>query len=93
MLHVVLQEGSLIGFWYPPWAGSALNVPGFHLHLLSGDLLRGGHVLQCSLAQGGELWLQEVTSMHSCRHASNGSRPTYVPASLTVLYVRWTYAA
>lgn len=29
-------SGTLVGFWSPPFMGSALTVPGFHLHFLSG---------------------------------------------------------
>ena len=37
-------EGTLMGFWSPTYA-KTLNVPGYHLHLLSADRQRGGHVL------------------------------------------------
>jgi acetolactate decarboxylase len=37
-------EGSLIGFWCPPFV-AGLNVPGFHLHFLSADRKHGGHLL------------------------------------------------
>ncbi|GAB4824241.1 hypothetical protein N2152v2_011287 [Parachlorella kessleri] len=46
------QEGSLIGFWSPPFMGSAVTVPGFHLHFLSADRQRGGHVLEAKLLRG-----------------------------------------
>jgi acetolactate decarboxylase len=39
-------EGSLVGFFTPAFVGS-LNVPGFHLHFLSADRQRGGHLLEC----------------------------------------------
>jgi len=39
-------SGTLVGFWTPEYAKS-LNVPGYHLHFISGDRTRGGHVLQC----------------------------------------------
>jgi len=39
-------EGSLVGFFTPDFVGS-LNVPGFHLHFLSADRQRGGHLLEC----------------------------------------------
>jgi alpha-acetolactate decarboxylase len=29
-------SGTLAGFWSPSYLGSALTVPGFHLHYLSG---------------------------------------------------------
>ena len=37
-------DGTLMGFWSPTYA-KTLNVPGYHLHLLSADRKRGGHVL------------------------------------------------
>lgn len=37
-------DGTLLGFWSPAYARN-FNVPGYHLHLLSKDRRRGGHVL------------------------------------------------
>ena len=37
-------EGTLLGYWSPTYA-KTLNVPGYHIHLLSKDLQHGGHVL------------------------------------------------
>jgi len=42
--HDVL--GTLVGFWTPEYA-KTLNVPGYHLHFISADRTRGGHLLQC----------------------------------------------
>jgi acetolactate decarboxylase len=39
-------EGTLAGFFTPSFM-SSLNVPGFHLHFLSTDRQRGGHLLEC----------------------------------------------
>ncbi len=36
--------GTLLGFWSPGYA-KTLNIPGYHLHLLSADHQHGGHVL------------------------------------------------
>lgn len=36
--------GTLLGFWSPVYA-KTLNIPGYHLHLLSADHQHGGHVL------------------------------------------------
>lgn len=47
-------SGTLVGFWTPEYAKS-LNVPGYHLHFVSADRTRGGHVLQC---RGRNLRLQ-----------------------------------
>lgn len=46
--------GTLVGFWTPEYA-RALNVPGYHLHFISADRTRGGHLLQC---RGKDLRLQ-----------------------------------
>ncbi|MFC1580905.1 acetolactate decarboxylase [Thermodesulfobacteriota bacterium] len=40
-------EGTLAGFFTPSFMGS-VNVPGIHLHFLSKDLKKGGHLLTCS---------------------------------------------
>lgn len=42
-------HGSLIGFYTPLFLGHALSVPGFHLHFISQDLGKGGHVLDIQL--------------------------------------------
>jgi len=47
-------SGSLVGFWTPEYA-KTLNVPGYHLHFLSADRTKGGHLLQC---RGASLRLQ-----------------------------------
>lgn len=41
-------RGSLAGFFTPRFIKSLLN-PGFHLHFLTEDRLRGGHLDQCEL--------------------------------------------
>jgi acetolactate decarboxylase len=38
--------GSLVGFWTFEYANT-MNVPGYHLHFVSADRARGGHLLQC----------------------------------------------
>ncbi|KIZ07891.1 alpha-acetolactate decarboxylase [Monoraphidium neglectum] len=45
------EEGDLVGFWCPAYSGPGIQVPGFHLHYISADRARGGHVLQLSLEQ------------------------------------------
>lgn len=42
-------EGTIVGFRFPDYAGE-LNVPGYHLHFISADRSRGGHVLECEPA-------------------------------------------
>jgi acetolactate decarboxylase len=38
-------RGTLVGFWTPPFVPGSIGVPGFHLHFLSDDRAKGGHVL------------------------------------------------
>lgn len=45
--------GSLVGFRFPDYA-QGINVPGYHLHFITGDRTGGGHLLECRVA-GGEL--------------------------------------
>jgi acetolactate decarboxylase len=47
-------SGTLVGFWTPEYA-KTFNVPGYHLHFISADRTRGGHLLQC---RGTNLRLQ-----------------------------------
>ena len=39
-------RGTMTGYWTPSFMG-ALTVPGYHLHFLSEDRQRGGHLLGC----------------------------------------------
>jgi len=41
-------EGTLVGFRFPQYMDK-LNVPGYHLHFLSQDKSRGGHLLDCRI--------------------------------------------
>ena len=43
-------RGTLIGIRSPSWV-QGLNVPGYHWHFLSDDLLIGGHVLECRASE------------------------------------------
>jgi acetolactate decarboxylase len=49
--------GTLLGFWTPEYAKN-LNVPGYHLHFLSKNHAKGGHLLQCSSSRRHQLRLQ-----------------------------------
>lgn len=54
-------DGTLIGFRFPA-AASSINVPGWHLHFLTADRSRGGHVL--GLTTGvGLAWLEEFPDL------------------------------
>jgi acetolactate decarboxylase len=39
-------DATMVGFSFPAYA-AAVNVPGHHLHFVTGDRARGGHVLDC----------------------------------------------
>lgn len=43
-------KGSLVGFWCPEYVGG-INVPGYHLHFISDDRTKGGHLLDMSFDQ------------------------------------------
>jgi acetolactate decarboxylase len=44
-------EGTVVGFRCPPFV-TGINVPGYHLHFLSADRTRGGHILAFELERG-----------------------------------------
>jgi acetolactate decarboxylase len=52
--------GTLVGFWTPSYART-INVPGYHLHLLSDDHRHAGHVLEL---QSSELQLELHRESH-----------------------------
>src|SRR4029079_7788282 len=54
--------GSLVGFRFPDYA-QGINVPGYHLHFLSDDRTRGGHVLDCTVVEG-ELLVDHSSHLH-----------------------------
>ncbi len=43
-------EGTIVGFRFPDYT-EAIEVAGYHLHFISSDRKRGGHVLECRPAQ------------------------------------------
>ena len=54
--------GSIVGFRFPDYA-QGLNVPGYHLHFISDDRSRGGHVLDCTLSSG-EVRVERSSDLH-----------------------------
>ncbi len=44
-------EGTLVGFRFPDYA-QGVNVAGYHLHFVTADRTRGGHVLDCRVRRG-----------------------------------------
>lgn len=59
-LHDV--EGTVVGFRFPDYA-QGLNVAGYHLHFVTSDRARGGHVLECDVRRG-ELRLDRSSELH-----------------------------
>ncbi|MGI8804987.1 MAG: acetolactate decarboxylase [Thermoleophilaceae bacterium] len=55
-------QGTLVGFRFPDYA-KGLEVPGYHLHFITDDRTRGGHVLDCRLNRG-TLALEGSTELH-----------------------------
>jgi len=44
-------SGTIVGFRCPPYV-KGINVPGYHLHFISGDHQRGGHILDLETGTG-----------------------------------------
>ncbi len=42
--------GTMVGFWFPEYVGG-VNIPGFHLHFISDDEIKAGHVLEFSASK------------------------------------------
>ncbi|HMJ03216.1 MAG TPA: acetolactate decarboxylase [Conexibacter sp.] len=55
-------EGSLVGFVFPTWAGG-VELPGAHLHAITADRTRGGHVLHARVGPG-VLLVDPLTDLH-----------------------------
>lgn len=55
-------KGTLLGFWCPPYV-QGINVPGFHLHFISDDRQKGGHVIDFRLAEG-TAQIQKLPNFH-----------------------------
>ncbi len=55
-------EGSLVGFVFPAWAGG-VELPGAHLHAITADRTRGGHVLHARVGPG-VLRVAAVADLH-----------------------------
>lgn len=43
-------EGTILGFWSPEYI-NGINVPGYHLHFISKDRQKGGHLLDCKMSE------------------------------------------
>ncbi len=55
-------DGTILGFRCPDYA-VGIGVPGYHLHFISSDLSKGGHVLDYTLASG-RLKIDHTSSLH-----------------------------
>lgn len=54
--------GRLVGFWIPAYMGNT-NAAGYHLHFLSDDCQKGGHVLDLTLNEA-EISMDETPVLH-----------------------------
>lgn len=45
--HAQDVDGTMVGFWTPAYV-RGIGIPGWHLHVISDDRRRGGHVLDCA---------------------------------------------
>lgn len=55
-------DGTILGFRCPDYA-VGIGVPGYHLHFISSDLKKGGHVLDYTLSNG-RLDIDHTSSLH-----------------------------
>src|SRR4051812_31849814 len=54
--------GTLLGFRFPDYS-EGIEVSGYHLHFISEDRARGGHVLDCR-ARSAHAWLDPSSDLH-----------------------------
>ena len=69
-------RGSLVGFWTPSYART-INVPGYHLHLLSDDHQHGGHILDLQASD-----LSVSLHMDNDLHLALPETPSFLTADL-----------
>lgn len=55
-------EGTMVGFRFPDYA-KGINVPGYHLHFVTADRRRGGHVLAAT-PHGVEVQVDDSVDVH-----------------------------
>ncbi|MGV1048288.1 MAG: acetolactate decarboxylase [Solirubrobacterales bacterium] len=56
-------EGTMLGFRFPAWV-EGIEVAGYHLHFISADRGRGGHVLDSRAAAGLRLRIDPSDDLH-----------------------------
>ena len=54
--------GTLVGYWFPEYMDK-LNVTGYHLHFISADKHRAGHLLDCRLSSA-TIALDEINNVN-----------------------------
>jgi len=54
--------GTIVGFRFPDYA-QGINVPGYHLHFVTDDRTRGGHVLDCTVLDA-EIQVDHTSHLH-----------------------------
>ncbi len=62
VFDLVDVEGTMVGFRFPAYV-QGIEVPGYHLHFISSDRRRGGHVLGCR-AREGRVELDPSADLH-----------------------------
>lgn len=55
-------EGTLVGFWSPQYF-SAITIPGYHLHFISADRTKGGHLLDL-VTERISVQINEISDVH-----------------------------
>lgn len=69
-------KGSIVGFWCPEYIGS-INVPGYHLHFISDDRTKGGHLLNVSFDKADvygditDVFYMELTQSNTSESIAN----------------------
>ncbi len=61
LLHYRDGEGYLVGFWFPLYM-KGVGQPGYHLHFITKDKKKGGHLLDCQLS-GIKIEIDKVQSI------------------------------
>lgn len=56
-------EGTMLGFRFPAWV-EGIEVAGYHLHFISADRTRGGHVLDSQTGAGARLRIDPSDDLH-----------------------------
>lgn len=69
--------GAMVGFWTPTFA-KGFGIPGWHLHFITDDKSRGGHVLDCA-GEGLTLAMEHIDDFR----VSIPETPAFLAADLT----------